>query len=260
MLQNLPLLGEIYFNTQLAWCNAIGKRCKCFDCCFPPSIVSIVNDGDIIMGPAFSADISSKCSCVDIGNVLSFLAVGVELDGPSLRELISKYKALDNVPGYSLTMSNSSDMITIHQLLSGYSLCGTDHSDAMVCTTKVYNHQHAIATASFMTDGTPASIAVRTVSVEEFTGPAKLDWLNTALTQILEGPSSSYVLRMQTPGSISSLFSHASPNFISIDRGMLEAGVETFCNHLQRCYSTRVHFQGRILQPDKHTKISNIKY
>jgi len=200
---------------------------------YPPSIISVVDNGDTIEGAGFSALIASNCSCADIDDADYLLSLNVDKD--QLSNMTRLYKELLNAPGYSAGLTNTSEDIKITNIFSGLNLCGgsSDLNLPFVCETHITEHKRIQVVAKFMTDGTPASIAVdrvdRIVGPDGIDGyPASLDRLAHGLNAVMNGPVSSYNLPITFPGSLPPLLYWTSPNLISPDRGIFDGGVETF--------------------------------
>lgn len=219
---------------------------------FPPTIIAAVSDGDIIEGPGFIVDIFTTCECTVENDPTSLIVNNV--DSYQVNAMLQKYRAFNGTPGMifglnaTIDPNNASDpntnFMTITNIFTGYALCGADGVEfPMVCTTNFTNHYHAEVQAQFMTDGTPASIAVEDVNILETYEPANFTWLATAMNNILEGPVSSFNMQGQLPSTTSPLIWWTTPNFLSVDRAFIDAGIETmysilFRGALQRTYGT----------------------
>ena len=78
-----------------------------------------------------------------------------------------------------------------------------------------------------MTDGTPASIAIKSVKVREVNEPANMTWLRTALHNYLGGELSTISLLQTFPGATSPLLWWTTTNMQFVSASLLEAGLET---------------------------------
>lgn len=102
----------------------------------------------------------------------------------------------------------------------------------MICITTMANHHNVLVSAGFMTDGTSASIALSSSTVIKDQGPANFSWVAPSFNNLLStNASNNYVsynyLPAQVPGEVSTLLWWCTPNLISIDRSMLNSGIET---------------------------------
>ncbi|KAI9356227.1 hypothetical protein DFJ73DRAFT_823457 [Zopfochytrium polystomum] len=214
---------------------------------FPPSLISALNDGDIITGPGFTAEISTVCHCATGITPSDIANAGVH---PS-QAAYSLYLAQNSTSQARLTFGviSQNQTLQISNILAGSPICGGDPDAGfafpVVCSTTISNHRSAELQIMFRTDGTTASIAADTVQFISDNGPSDIDnWLAFAFTKLVDGPVSAFTLPPQVPGSLNPLLWWTSPNLISVDRALLESGVETmyailFKAAIQRSYVAR---------------------
>jgi hypothetical protein len=85
-----------------------------------------------------------------------------------VQQEIEQYKTFNQSAGLTFGISKQSDRLIISNILSGFNLCGQNafkENLPMVCTTEISNHKSAKLEVEFMTDGTTASIAAKTISL-----------------------------------------------------------------------------------------------
>ncbi|TPX32471.1 hypothetical protein SmJEL517_g04483 [Synchytrium microbalum] len=208
-----------------------------------PQIIGAVNDGDGIVSSGFSTDVFTNCSCTPFANSTGFEVVGVPLSASS--SLLSRWSAVTSPIGFGNVILHNSSVVTIYSAFSGLPICGGNSTAFVpVCRTTFSNHSQAKVYTDYMTDGTTASIAQKTVELQNITGPAITDpWLVSALTTILNGPANTINLTPTIPSVLSPLLWWTSGDLISVDPSMIEAGLETTFTILlragmQRTYAT----------------------
>ncbi|KAJ3110732.1 hypothetical protein HK100_002923 [Physocladia obscura] len=220
----------------------------------PPALISALNDGDTIKGPGFSVDISTTCKCSSDVSAAAFVGAGVVFS--QAQEVLQQYISLQKRTGltFGVTLNNESVQIT-NVFTTRFGLCGGSgpKSSPLVCSTIMDNHLSMILEIAFMTDGTTASIAPNVVNPISITGQASLDWLAFAMNAILNGPVSSYLTNPTVPGSLSPLLWWTSPNLIAVDRGIVEAGVETMYAILFKAAIQRTYISNAMSCPRKNT-------
>ncbi|KAJ3026079.1 UNVERIFIED_CONTAM: hypothetical protein HDU68_006219 [Siphonaria sp. JEL0065] len=213
---------------------------------YPPSLISTVNNGDLILGLGFTVDISTTCKCAKNLSSAGLVAAGV--DQSHVGQVIQEYVGMNRMPGITFGIITKNSSLMISNVFSGYSLCGgnsASKSIPLVCSTSMSNHQVAELEISFMTDGTTASIAPNVVQLVATRGSADVKtWLSFAMTSLINGPVSSYLTPPTVPGSLAPLLWWTSPNLIAIDRAIVESGVETmyailFKAAIQRTYTAQ---------------------
>ncbi|KAJ3200154.1 hypothetical protein HDU82_009139 [Entophlyctis luteolus] len=211
---------------------------------YPPQLISALSSGDTIMGLGFSADIRTQCKCATAVSTLAFEAAGVS--PTHSQEVLDAFLGLNGTMGLTFGVVAAGESVVVSNVLGGYSLCGTMLTKRYlpaVCSTRMDNHQQMMLEISFMTDGTTASIAPNTVSALYAVGKANASfWLYSAVSALTRGPVSSYNTPATVPGGLSPLLWWTSPNLIAVDRGLLEAGLETmyailFKAAIQRTYT-----------------------
>ncbi|KAJ3094668.1 hypothetical protein HK100_006065 [Physocladia obscura] len=237
-------VGEYVFGSSLGVVRSEISDVNFTTAQYPPALISAVNNGDTVLGPGFTVDIYTTCSCANGVDPESLIDAGV--DPSQGTATASNFFKLNQKMGLTFGMVNSSQEITISNVLSGVDLCGGNGNNTLyplVCSTVLNNHQSATLEIQFMTDGTTASIAPNTVSLVESTGQADIEtWLSFGMQAIIEGPTSLYFTPPTVPGSLTTLLWWTSPNLISIDRALVAAGIETmyailFKAAVQRTYT-----------------------
>ncbi|KAJ3087950.1 hypothetical protein HK100_008194, partial [Physocladia obscura] len=213
---------------------------------YPPQLISALNDGDTIMGLGFTVDIKTTCRCANGIQPEELVSAGV--DNTQGNAVNNAYLNLDNEQGLTFGTVFKNNSLVISNVFSGFELCGTNSLETplpLVCSTVLDNHQQAMLQISFMTDGTTSSIAPNVVTFLYPIGQADIKtWLYFAMKSITNGPVSFYFTPPTVPGSLAALLWWTSSNLIGIDRGIVEAGVETmhailFKAAIQRTYSSQ---------------------
>ncbi|KAJ3071645.1 hypothetical protein HDU98_005004 [Podochytrium sp. JEL0797] len=211
---------------------------------YPPSLISVVNNGDVIEGLGFTADILTTCMCPN--NLTTQALINAGVDASQVGEIMQEYLALERMPGITFGVVTHNDSLVISNVFSGYNLCGGNSrklNQPLVCSTVMNNHQVASLEITFMTDGTTASISPANVNLLNPVSKANVDtWLSFAMNSITNGPVSSYMTPATVPGSLAPLLWWTSPNLIAMDRASVEAGIETmyailFKAAIQRTYT-----------------------
>ncbi|KAI9336381.1 hypothetical protein BDR26DRAFT_897118 [Obelidium mucronatum] len=235
-------VAEYVFGTSLGIMRSEVPGVNITTAMYPPSLISVVNNGDLIQGLGFTVDISSTCSCARNLSEMGLVAAGV--DRSHVNQVIQEYLNMNRAPGITFGVVVHNDSIVISNVFSGYgTICGGIRSTPLVCSTTLWNHQKALLEVTFMTDGTTASIAPDKVNLVAHTGPADVKtWLSFAINSLLGGPVSSYLTPPTVPGSLAPLLWWTTPNLIAIDRAIVEAGLETtyailFKGAIQRVYT-----------------------
>ena len=212
-----------------------------------PQIIGVVKDGDTILGSGFSIDISSRCGCQRLTAAAELVsAQGISLSDAT--DLYNAYLTLNNSFGLANRVYSNSTDITIYSIISGATLCGGYNSTSTftpVCKTRMNNHMFADILVNYMTDGTTASIAIKSASILGTTGTADIStWAFTAMKNVMGGSVSAQVLPNVIPSVLNPLFWWTTPNLIGIDHSLLDAGIETlfailFRGSVQRTYSAK---------------------
>lgn len=194
---------------------------------FPPQLVDTCNDGTTISGKGFMTDIFTECKCVSSINDLA--SSGLVSDGAAA-ELVSKYD--DNKD--ALTMINRLEgnefSVNISTILTRTYLCGGLNQTIPplpVCKTVMDRHRVGKIMSTYMTDGTPASIALKRVDVLEEGDAADHVWLYNAFEAILGGSISHKRLPESYPGAMNPFLWWTTANMQAISGAFLEAGLET---------------------------------
>jgi hypothetical protein len=220
----------------------------------PPQLVDTCNDGTTIKGLGYSIDITTSCSCahsMDPEDLQNNDLIGSE---ELANDLYSKYN--DDTKAY-VSMINKVAMngktMEVHTALTRTYLCGGTNSSfppVPVCKTTFSNHKRILVMAEYMTDGTPASIALKRVTIlpddpAQGTGSADIEkWFYPAMKNLLGGATSSKILSETIPGAACPILWWTTANMQAIGYAYVEAGLETTWSMLsrvaiQRSYSTK---------------------
>ncbi|KAI8914364.1 hypothetical protein EDD86DRAFT_199168 [Gorgonomyces haynaldii] len=197
----------------------------------PPQIIDVLDDGSTIIGGGFLTDVQSTCTCAP--TLVSDDLVDTGIDASLVAQMQTLYRRLGNELGVvnALSYNTSGENAVVMTMISGIDTCYTTNltwPSVPVCKTIIGNHRKGTIVAKFMTDGTPASIALKSVDVRSEDGPADNTWLMAALTNILEGSVNSHVLPKVYPGAINPMLWWTTANMQGVNAAFLSAGLETF--------------------------------
>jgi len=209
---------------------------------FSPQLTDVCLDGSTIIGTGYVTDVVSECSCAASNSAADLLKAGVPTSKTDTLSALAK--GLDGVPGWVNSISNTSDTVRIHTLLIGYDACGAVNSSTVpVCLTTVANHTNAELKVEYKTDGSPASIAAKVVTLLSSGDAADISWLQNAAKVILGGDDSSHALPPHWPGAVNPLLWSMTSNTHDVSPSLLEYGMEHSLSYvlragIQRTYGT----------------------
>ena len=210
-----------------------------------PQIVGSAKDGDTIAGKGFTTKILASCECSTGMTSADVMKLAPHIDNTTATDLLtefSKFKIAGMVNHIDASKADTEILITT--ILSKSNLCGgTEELFLPVCVTKMWEHTNAEVLVSYMTDGTPASIAVKKASIRKMLQPANQTWAAAAMLNILEKPISANALPSTIAGTLNPLLWWATPNFLTFDPSLVSAGMETMFAMIlragiQRSYTT----------------------
>ncbi|KAJ3071644.1 hypothetical protein HDU98_005003 [Podochytrium sp. JEL0797] len=239
-------VGEYVFGSSLGTMRSEVGGVNVTTAMHPPTLISSLNNGDIIEGLGFTVDISTTCSCSTGVSSQAFASAGV--DPSQSNATVQNFLSLNQKMGLTFGVVHDNVSVTLSNVFSGANLCGGNGVSIflpLICSTVMSNHNAAHLEIQFMTDGTSASISPNTVTFLSSTGTADIPtWLSFAMNAITNGPTSYYLTPPTVPGSLAPLLWWTSPNLIAIDRAAVEAGMETmyailFKAGIQRTYTPR---------------------
>jgi hypothetical protein len=207
-----------------------------------PQIVGAVNDGDTLVGNGLITTILTNCSCTNGKTAADLAPFMSDFSSASAASLLTKFNTLNNADGMATYIEPRSENVYATSILSGSNVCGgIDQSFLTICNTNFYNHSYATILATFMTDGTPASIATKSADIRKVGDRAADTWLAQALLNIHEGQYSATRLPGNVPGALTPLLWWTTPNLLSTDPALLEAGIETYFTILLRAAMQRTY-------------------
>ena len=143
-----------------------------------------------------------------------------------------------------LNMDSTNSTLSAVTLLNYHTACGGDQSYSpqfSICTTNITNHKHASVVASYMSDGTSSSIALKKVLVRQQGDIADLSWTYLALKTILGGDISTTILPETIPGSVSTILWWSSVNLQGISPAFLDVGIEAMYTLVLRAGMQRTY-------------------
>ncbi|KAJ3354685.1 hypothetical protein HDU83_004907 [Entophlyctis luteolus] len=235
-------VAEYVFGTSLGIMRSEVSGVNVTTAMIPPVLIGPLNNGDKILGPGFSAEISTSCTCASEVSASAFVAAGV--DESQANDVVDKFMQLNMSLGVTFGVTTGNGSVKISNTLSGVEICGGLRNNPLICSTIITNHLSIIVENEFMTDGTTASIAPNIITFVSVTSQANIEsWLAFGMNAVVNGPVSFYSMLATVPGSLATLLWWTSPNLIAIDRSLIEAGIETmyailFKAAIQRTYST----------------------
>jgi hypothetical protein len=214
---------------------------------FPPQLVDTAYDGSSIVGPGFTTKVDTSCDCSNSLNAVHLVASGV--DATYVSDMVHQVRRLGDLTGIvsSLEYNQTAETVTVVSLLVNVGVCGgrnATNPGIPVCTTVLSEHNNAVVLARYITDGTPASVAIAYVENRETLGKADIEWMYKALDNFLGGKINTFVLPETIPGLVNPMLWWATPNMIKVSPSLLEAGMETTMAMImrpaiQRTYSTQ---------------------
>ena len=173
-----------------------------------PQLTDVCQDGSTIIGPGLVTNLTTECFC-------STSASSSDLSSayfPStLAPTAAVYaKTLGLSPGWINGITqNANGSIQISTILTGTNVCGGINStspSSPVCITTVFSQEPASVIATYKTDGTPASIAIRKADpiLIDSENPTDLGYLFTSLKNLFGGSTIQYnILPPHWPGTLS---------------------------------------------------------
>ncbi|KAJ3267873.1 hypothetical protein HDV01_003868 [Terramyces sp. JEL0728] len=206
-----------------------------------PQLVDTADDGTTIVGDGFVSTIATSCNCIPTGN--SSYLVDANITGNIATNMSQQLLEFDSTPGMVNYVYMESSTVKITTLLSGTNVCGSTSPTQVsypICSTSISDHFHASISTTFMTDGSPASIAPKFVEILSVGQPANITWLFAAFKNIFGGDAESATDLPQTyRGTINPLLWWTSPNMEVVNAALLEAGMETMFSILGRAGAQR---------------------
>jgi hypothetical protein len=193
-----------------------------------PQLLASAQDGSTIFGKGFVETIFTTCECAGTSSPSHLVRAGARADIAA--SLSANVRTLTGTTGLanSLRLLNDS-AIEITSVLTGTSVCGGRNASdppIPVCKTMFTDIHHAIVEVTYMTDGTPASIATKAVRIREIGQPANMTWMYFGLVSML-GTDSALRLPPTFPGAVNPLLWWTTPNMQVVSAPLLEAGIET---------------------------------
>ena len=211
-----------------------------------PQIVGAVVDGDTMTGTGFVTNVTSDCQCTTGITANAIVAISTDVDNATATNMMNKLKTASIISMINSVNRTSDDTITITTLFANTNVCGgTEGEFAPLCTTRFTNHRKAEVMATYMTDGTPASIAAKDVTIRKTLDMANTTWLyaaiNSMLGDSLDETFSIHSLPSTIPGTMNPLMWWTTPNLLTIDPALLNAGLETMFAMIVRGGVQRTH-------------------
>jgi hypothetical protein len=193
-----------------------------------PQLLASAQDGSTIFGKGFVETIFTTCECAGTSSPAHLIRAGAPEEFATT--LSANTRTLTGTTGLAnaLRLVNSS-AIQITSVLTGTGVCGGRNASdppVPVCKTMFTDIHHAIVEVTYMTDGTPASIATKAVRIREIGQPANMTWMFLGLQSML-GTEGAIRLPPTFPGAVNPLLWWTTPNMQVVSAPFLEAGIET---------------------------------
>ncbi|KAJ3203395.1 hypothetical protein HDU82_006622, partial [Entophlyctis luteolus] len=223
--------------------NALGcMRSEHSDCpangslfAFGPQLDGVVGQGDTILGNGFTSVIATTCECTDVSSQNA-----VENGILTLQDQKTMAAALQNlsVPFLMMfdTVKASQTQLTSYSVLGHMQVCGGfNPSIAPVCFTTINGLSDAAIAATFITDGTTASISLSNSVPEQYFSVTTISVpaVQFALEKIWP-PGEVYPLVSNVAGMLNALIYWCSSDLVAVDPTLIEPGMETLYSILLR--------------------------
>ncbi|KAI8909126.1 hypothetical protein EDD86DRAFT_190954 [Gorgonomyces haynaldii] len=197
----------------------------------PPQLIDTLDDGTSIVGNGFTTDIRSTCVCAKSKSSAHLVEAG--FPSAKVATVISLTNTLSTAQGMVNTISydENSKNTTVISLLNSYNICGGTNGSypPAVCQTVLSNHRTAEIVSTYMTDGTPASIALKIVDLRSVGDKVDQTWVYQALNNLIgNGVGVGFFELPSTyPGATNPLLWWATTNMQTVSRTYLSSGIET---------------------------------
>ncbi|KAJ3414980.1 hypothetical protein HDV05_005811 [Chytridiales sp. JEL 0842] len=229
---------------------------------FGPQIMGAIESGSTIIGRGYGADIHVDCTCTNITDGLTSSLVLSERDRMTVLDYLgnstlpfmymSSVHSYKNAPpptGSSIGASGGESQS--HIVLGNIGVCGGLSSTILpVCKTQITQPFDALISCLFLTDGTPASIALARsdvygtldpaadhsdffIGVKESFRPIQMSTLHHALHSIFPN-GTLHPFPSTVPGMISAMLYWTSRELTAVSPTLFEPGVETLVAALLR--------------------------
>jgi hypothetical protein len=211
-------------------------------------------DGTTIVGKGLLTDIYTTCKCSLSSSNKDMIEAGIRED--HVDEIMAKFNTLGDDLGFvnDIYYLNETEL-GISTVINYRNSCGGTAQNSTplpVCTTRLFNHRHAEIVASYMSDGSTSSVALKFIKIRKEMELANMTWVHESLVHILGMPIAAHVTPESIPGSVSTLYWWTTVNLQTISPAYLSAGIETMWAMI-----LRVAFQ-RTLSFEQKTCIQNI--
>nr|KAJ3421775.1 hypothetical protein HK105_002332 [Polyrhizophydium stewartii] len=236
-------VAELIFGSALGIMRSENPDVNVTTAIIPPQAIGSIGKQDMIIGSGFTIDISTTCECAPTSDMSGLTSIGI--NASIAAPLLDAYAPLKGAMGLANAFINDTKAPSIITLVGGTIVCGGVNETnpfVPVCKTTLSNHYNAVVGVIYMTDGTTASVAQKSVFVRKLGAPANMGyWASTAMSAILGGPFSSFRLPPTFPGAVNPLLWWTTPNLIGVDPSLIEAGIETMFSILFRAGVQRTY-------------------
>jgi hypothetical protein len=154
---------------------------------FPPQLTDMFVDGTTIVGDGLVTDIFTTCKCSASFNDESLVAAGVS------NSVVSQVKTKLTALGKRLGMVNHIESVDADEIYVTtvfnyrYSCGGTakNSTPVTVCKSRLFNHNTADIVASYMSDGSTSSVALKFVVIREIKEKGNMTFVHQSLKNVL---------------------------------------------------------------------------
>jgi len=202
-------VADLIFGTSLGYMKSEAS----FDHMLPnttsivtPQVFEIIEDGSMITGPGFVTTISSQCQCTAGSTVANILKIAPHLTNDTAGVMLNNSQTMNTILGLVNRVDFDNYTLTITTLLANTKHCGGVPAIYLpICTTKISDHYHATVSQVYMSDGSQSTVTQRNATIVSLGARAKMSWLYAAMSNMLDGVESAFLLPSTVPGLLNPL-------------------------------------------------------
>ncbi|KAJ3273631.1 hypothetical protein HDV01_004240 [Terramyces sp. JEL0728] len=198
-----------------------------------PSLIDAAQDHQIIIGEGHSMNISTSCICVSTGDFPTF-NMFTNLNSSIYSSMTTLLQTMFPSQGMINFISTVGANVQVSTVLSGFNICSNGVAIVPLCSTEISNYNISIIDVEIITDGTSASIAPITATINSYIAPGNISNIQYALGSLMEGYLSSSLLPKQGSGKINPLLKWATTDLQQISLSRISYGMEVLVSYLIR--------------------------
>jgi hypothetical protein len=206
-----------------------------------PQLIDTSDHGSTIVGQGLIHTIETNCDCAYEQEEEELVGAGVP---PENFAAINSYiMELDSAVGLVNFVELVENRVIITSVLTGSAVCGRTNTTSVpvpVCKTAIYDPFIGKIQVTYMTDGSPASIAPERVEIHEYLEAYDIQWIEHGFKTLL-GTTGYIKLPPTFPGSVNPMLWWTSPNMQVISPSLLEKGLETTFAMLSKAVIQRTY-------------------